>query len=338
MKLKKYLQDKLYVIGIFSLSLILILLMLLAFKVDKQLIVAISIILVFTLVILLLIDYFRKKNFYLDLLGNIEQLDKAYIVLETLKSPSFYEGQLLCEALYQINKSMNENVLMQEEQLLDNKEYIEMWIHEVKKPLASLVLNLNNQKKPLDRKTKNILKNLEDCVDQVLYYVRSENAEKDYFINEVKLEQIIKNVGIRNMDDLLDNKIEFKVENVNYKVYTDSKWLEFILNQIINNSIKYKKDDNSYIKIYGDDRKDTFTLIIEDNGIGISKSDIKQVFDKTFTGSNGRKRRTSTGMGLYIAKNLCKKLGHKIEIESKENAYTKVSLVFSKNKYYDVLK
>ena len=338
MKLKKYLQDKLYVIGISSLSLILILLMLLAFKVDKQLIVAISIILVFTLVILLLIDYFRKKNFYLDLLGNIEQLDKAYIVLETLKSPSFYEGQLLCEALYQINKSMNENVLMQEEQLLDNKEYIEMWIHEVKKPLASLVLNLNNQKKPLDRKTKNILKNLEDCVDQVLYYVRSENAEKDYFINEVKLEQIIKNVGIRNMDDLLDNKIEFKVENVNYKVYTDSKWLEFILNQIINNSIKYKKDDNSYIKIYGDDRKDTFTLIIEDNGIGISKSDIKQVFDKTFTGSNGRKRRTSTGMGLYIAKNLCKKLGHKIEIESKENAYTKVSLVFSKNKYYDVLK
>ena len=338
MKLKKYLQDKLYVIGISSLSLILILLMLLAFKVDKQLIVAISIILVFTLVILLLIDYFRKKNFYLDLLGNIEQLDKAYVVLETLKSPSFYEGQLLCEALYQINKSMNENVLMQEEQLLDNKEYIEMWIHEVKKPLASLVLNLNNQKKPLDRKTKNILKNLEDCVDQVLYYVRSENAEKDYFINEVKLEQIIKNVGIRNMDDLLDNKIDFKVENVNYKVYTDSKWLEFILNQIINNSIKYKKDDNSYIKIYGDDRKDTFTLIIEDNGIGISKSDIKQVFDKTFTGSNGRKRRTSTGMGLYIAKNLCKKLGHKIEIESKENAYTKVSLVFSKNKYYDVLK
>ena len=338
MKLKKYLQDKLYVIGISSLSLILILLMLLAFKVDKQLIVAISIILVFTLVILLLIDYFRKKNFYLDLLGNIEQLDEAYIVLETLKSPSFYEGQLLCEALYQINKSMNENVLMQEEQLLDNKEYIEMWVHEVKKPLASLVLNLNNQKKPLDRKTKNILKNLEDCVDQVLYYVRSENAEKDYFINEVKLEQIIKNVGIRNMDDLLDNKIDFKVENVNYKVYTDSKWLEFILNQIINNSIKYKKDDNSYIKIYGDDRKDTFTLIIEDNGIGISKSDIKQVFDKTFTGSNGRKRRTSTGMGLYIAKNLCKKLGHKIEIESKENAYTKVSLVFSKNKYYDVLK
>ena len=86
MKLKKYLQDKLYVIGISSLSLILILLMLLAFKVDKQLIVAISIILVFTLVILLLIDYFRKKNFYLDLLGNIEQLDKAYIVLDALSN------------------------------------------------------------------------------------------------------------------------------------------------------------------------------------------------------------------------------------------------------------
>ena len=79
-------------------------------------------------------------------------------------------------------------------------------------------------------------------------------------------------------------------------------------------------------------------LIIEDNGIGIKSSDIRQVFDKTFTGTNGREKTTSTGMGLYIAKNLCKKLGHKIEIESKENEYTRVFITFAKNKFYDVLK
>ena len=339
MKFNSFLKDRLYSIVTALFSYFIILLVLLAFKSDKSIIIAITIILLVTYILLFLTDFFRKQKFYTDLLTNIDNLDKAYLVLETLNRPEFYEGELLCQALYEIDKSMNENVRIEKEQLLDNKEYIEMWIHEVKRPLASLVLTLNNQKNILDRKTKNILKRLEDYVDQVLYYVRSENAEKDYFIKEVNLSKVIKNVGIKNMDDLLDNKVEFIVDKTNYKVFTDSKWLEFILNQIINNSIKYKRNiDNSYIKIYVKDNLDTTVLIIEDNGIGIKTSDIRQVFDKTFTGTNGREKTTSTGMGLYIAKNLCKKLGHKIEIESKENEYTRVFITFAKNKFYDVLK
>ena len=339
MKFGSFLKDRLYSIIIALFCYFIILLVLLAYKSDKAIVIAITIILLVTYILLFLTDFFRKKKFYTDLLTNIENLDKAYLVLETLNRPEFYEGELLCQALYEIDKSMNENVRIEKEQLLDNKEYIEMWIHEVKRPLASLVLTLNNQKNILDRKTKNILKRLEDYVDQVLYYVRSENAEKDYFIKEVDLSKVIKNVGIKNMDDLLDNKVEFIVDKTNYKVFTDSKWLEFILNQIINNSIKYKRNiDNSYIKIYVKDNLDTTVLIIEDNGIGIKTSDIRQVFDKTFTGTNGREKTTSTGMGLYIAKNLCKKLGHKIEIESKENEYTRVFITFAKNKFYDVLK
>ena len=339
MKFGSFLKDRLYSIIIALFCYFIILLVLLAYKSDKAIVIAITIILLVTYILLFLTDFFRKKKFYTDLLTNIENLDKAYLVLETLNRPEFYEGELLCQALYEIDKSMNENVRIEKEQLLDNKEYIEMWIHEVKRPLASLVLTLNNQKNILDRKTKNILKRLEDYVDQVLYYVRSENAEKDYFIKEVDLSKVIKNVGIKNMDDLLDNKVEFIVDKTNYKVFTDSKWLEFILNQIINNSIKYKRNiDNSYIKIYVKDNLDTTVLIIEDNGIGIKTSDIRQVFDKTFTGTNGREKTTSTGMGLYIAKNLCKKLGHKIEIESTENEYTRVFITFAKNKFYDVLK
>ena len=339
MKFNSFLKDRLYSIVTALFCYFIILLVLLAYKSDKAIVIAITIILLVTYILLFLTDFFRKQKFYTDLLTNIENLDKAYLVLETLNRPEFYEGELLCQALYEIDKSMNENVRIEKEQLLDNKEYIEMWIHEVKRPLASLVLTLNNQKNILDRKTKNILKRLEDYVDQVLYYVRSENAEKDYFIKEIDLSKVIKNVGIKNMDDLLDNKVEFIVDKTNYKVFTDSKWLEFILNQIINNSIKYKRNiDNSYIKIYVKDNLDTTVLIIEDNGIGIKSSDIRQVFDKTFTGTNGREKTTSTGMGLYIAKNLCKKLGHKIEIESKENEYTRVFITFAKNKFYDVLK
>ncbi len=339
MKLKNYLKDKLYSIVLFLLTYFFILLLFFAFKTDKSLIVAMTILFFLPYVLLFLIDYSRKHRFYTDLLSNIENLDKAYLVIETLSKPEFYEGKILYQALYEINKSICEFVRKQEEQLLDFKDYIEMWIHEVKRPLASLVLVLNNHENSLDRKTKNILKRLEDQVDQVLYYVRAENAEKDYFIKETDLSKVIKNVGIKNMDDLLDNKVDLIVSKTNEKVLTDSKWLEFILNQIINNSIKYKRNlDNSYIKISTKSSDDSTTLIVEDNGIGIKSSDIKLVFDKTFTGENGREKSTSTGMGLYIAKNLCKKLGHKIEIQSKENEYTKVLITFAKNKYYDVLK
>ena len=338
MKLKYYIKDKIYSIIISSFTYIIILLLLFAFKTDKSLILVITIILFITYMILFLIDYLRKKKFYTDLLLNIESLDKAYLVLETLNKPEFYEGKLLYQSLYEINKSMSEFVNDKEERLQDFKEYIEMWIHEVKVPLSSLVLTFTNNKKDIDIKVRKELKRLENYLDQVLYYVRSENAEVDYIIKEVDLSKIIKNVGIHNMDDLLINNIEFSISNVKYKVYTDSKWLEFILNQIINNSIKYKKDKDSYIKIYIEDLSDKITLIIEDNGIGIPKADLKYVFNKTFTGSNGHEKNKSTGMGLYIAKKLCKKLGHKIEIESIKNKYTKVYITFSKNKYYDVLK
>ena len=339
MKFSKYFIDNLYKLLVFIVCYVFNLLIFFAFKVDRSVIISSSFLYVICFLFILLIPYFRKKKFYDNLLANIESLDKSYLVLETLSKPEFYEGELLYQALYEINKSMNENVRLIEEHLQDFKEYIEMWIHEVKIPLSTLVLISNNHKEQFDKKTKLQLKRLEDYVDQVLYYARSENAEKDYLIKEVDLSKVIKNVGLKNMDDLLENKIDYIVEDVDYKILTDSKWLEFILGQIVNNSIKYRRNiDKSYIKIFIQDEKDKTTLVVEDNGMGIKESDLKQVFDKSFTGENGRNTNKSTEMGLFIAKNMCKKLGHKINIESKYNEYTRVYITFAKNKFYDVLK
>ena len=339
MKIGVYFKDNLYKLLVFIVCYVINLLIFFAFKVDKSVIISSSFLYIVFLLLILLIPYFRKKKFYDNLLNNIASLDKSYLVLETLFKPEFYEGELLYQALYEINKSMNENVRLIEEHFQDFKEYIEMWVHEVKIPLSTLVLMSNNHKEQFDKKTKLQLKKLEDYVDQVLYYTRSENAEKDYLIKETELSKVIKNVGLKNMDDLLENQIDYIVENIQYKVLTDSKWLEFILGQIVNNSIKYKRNiDNSYIKIFVQDKQEKTTLVIEDNGIGIKESDLKQVFDKSFTGENGRNTSYSTGMGLFIAKNMCEKLGHKIDIESVYNEYTKVYITFAKNKYYDVLK
>ena len=339
MKIDAYFKDNLDKVVVFCCCYGINLLIFLAFKVDRAVILSSSFISVVSFLLILFIPFFRKKMFYDSLLSNIERLDKAYLVLETINKPEFYEGKLLYQAMYEINKSMNENVKTIEEAFKDFKEYIEMWIHEVKIPLSTLVLISNNHKEQFDKRTKLQLKRLEDYLDQVLYYARCENAEKDYLIKETNLAKVIKNIGLKNMDDLLEKKIDYIVGDVSLEVLTDSKWLEFILGQIINNSIKYKRDGkNSYIKIEAKEEKDKIILSIEDNGIGIKEGDLKYVFDKSFTGSNGRIVGKSTGMGLYIAKNMCNKLGHKIDITSKEDEYTKVVITFAKNNYYDVLK
>lgn len=338
MKFKEYIKDQWYKILLFIIMYSIILLILCAFKVSKQAITAISLVLLLFFISSLLIDFYRKKTFYTMLLLNIERLDKSYLVLETLEKPHFYEGELLYQALYRTNKSMNENIYQKEEQWQDLKNYIEMWIHEIKIPLASAML-MSDHQDTSNIKIKKELKRLEAYVDQVLYYIRSEYAEKDYLIKQTLLSNVVKNVGLKYMDALLAYQIDYVVENVNVLVLSDSKWLEFIIGQVIDNSIKYrKKEANAYIKITAYDEQDKVTLTIEDNGIGIQEADIKQVFHKSFTGNNGRKGKQSTGMGLFIAKNMCAKLGHQIYIESKENIYTKVVIVFIKNHYYEVVK
>lgn len=335
MKFTKYLKDKMYATIIFVFLYLVFLLLFLAFKVKIELIIVASCLLIFTFVLLLAIEYARKKKFYDELFSRIESLDKSYLVLEMLDEPCFYEGELLWQAMYLVNKSMAENVKNYENQMNDFKEYIEMWIHEVKIPISSLTLMAHNHKSKYDKRTMLEMKKIEDYVEQVLYYARQDCAERDYLIKRMSLSKVLSNVILKNKDEFLENDIELSVEKGDHQVYTDSKWLEFIINQIINNSIKYKKDINSYIKIDASEDENYVKLVILDNGIGISKSDLPRVFDKSFTGSNGRASSKSTGMGLYIVKNLCKRLGHEIEIESVKDEFTKVIITFSKNKFYE---
>ena len=156
------------------------------------------------------------------------------------------------------------------------------------------------------------------------------NKQGEETIQESKENTNILNEGEENM-----NIIKVSDENFEQEVLTDSKWLEFILSQIFQNSMKYRSEE-SKIKVSFLYQNNEIQLKIWDNGIGISKSDLPRVFDKSFTGQNGRKVSTSTGMGLYIARKLCQKLGHKIEIASEENHFTEVTITFYRNEFYDV--
>lgn len=338
MKLSRYLKDKLYFIILFITFLSLIILLLVGFKVSLELIIVIISLLVIFAILVLIIEYLKKRSFYNEFVNIVDKLDKKYLVIEMLNSPNFQEGEILYNELFEINKSMLENIKNYEISMNDFKDYIEMWIHEVKIPLSSLILMIHNNKNNISSKMVDQVNRLDNYVDQVLFYVRAENAEKDYLIKKTELNKVINKIALKNKDYILENNICFSVLNCEKKVLTDSKWLEFIIDQIINNSIKYKRDiASSFIKIYTEENNEEIRLIIYDNGIGIDAKDLPRVFDKTYTGTNGRLKSKSTGMGLYIAKNLCEKLGHKIAIESKVNEYTKVIITFNKESIYDVL-
>lgn len=339
MKFMEYLKDKVISFFLLFFTLFIICLMLVAFKCQIQIMIGIIFTIILCFDIGIVYDYYKKRKFYDFLLNNLELLDKKYLINEMIYRPSFYEGKILFDSLYEINKSMNEEIKKYSLNLQDFKEYIEMWIHEVKLPLSSINLIVHNHKESSNKKMIEQLKRIDDDVEQVLYYARSENAEKDYLINDTNLKKVISNIAIKNKDILLEKNIGFIAENIDINVLTDSKWLEFIVGQIISNSIKYMKDNkDSYIKISTVETENEVSLKVYDNGIGISNKDIVKVFDKTFTGHNGRKVGTSTGMGLYIVKKLCNKLGHKIQITSQENEFTEVEIIFNKNNFFDVLK
>lgn len=334
MSKKEYLKDKrLYLIIGMTIYLV-ILLVLLAFKVNIEATLAITFTYFIGLITILIADYIRKKTFYNNFKCKLDSLDQKYLIVEMLQDANFLEGRILTDALYEIDKSMIEKINEYKMQVKDFKEYVELWIHEVKLPVASLTLMVHNQKGEQSKKLLSQLTRLDNYLEQILYYVRSENAEKDYLITKVNLSKVISNVALKNKDILLAKGIDFVVSDVDIEVLTDSKWLEFIINQIVDNSIKYSKEKNAYIKIVAKEESEVIGLIIYDNGKGISKSDLPRVFDKTFTGTNGRsKSAKSTGMGLYLCRELCNKLGHKIQIISEEGKYTKVTILFDKNTF-----
>lgn len=334
MKFLEYFKDNIIGIIVYLVTTVQIILILGAFKLSLYINIIILIILLINGILIIILNYLRKYKFYKLLISNLEKLDKKYLILETIPEPITYEEKIMVNCLYDINKSMIENINFHQNNINEFKEFVEIWIHEVKIPISSMVLKCHNHKEKYDKELLTLIRRLDNNIDQILYYVRSENTEKDFMINTVDLKEIIRNVSLKNKDDLLENNMSLEVDLPNLKINTDKKWIEFILNQIINNSIKYKKNNNSLIRIEGIEEKDKIVLSVYDNGIGIPTSDINRVFEKSFTGTNGRNTTKSTGMGLYIIKKLCNKLGHKIYIESEENIYTKVIIEFGINNMY----
>ena len=285
----------------------------------------------------IIIEYFKRKKFYDNLLKMLEELDEKYLITEIIKTPNFLEGQILKNSLEQIDKSMLENVNKYKYMTEDYKEYIELWIHEIKIPIATSKMVIENNKNAITKSIDEELDKVENYIEQALFYARSNTVEKDYYIRKVVLKEIVNESIKKNKSSLIQEKISIDIHDLEIEVNTDNKWIVFILNQIIQNSIKYRKKENSVIEIYANQGKENVILYIKDNGIGIKQGEITRVFEKGFTGTNGRlSNKKSTGIGLYLCKKLCNKLGIGIELNSVQNEGTEVKLVFPKDSYIEL--
>ena len=335
MSIKEFLKDKILGIILTAFLIISIVVFLAITQIDLFIKIYIPVAVLIVYVFVLVVEFIKKKKFYTAIKESLLELDEKYLIAETIDNPSFLDGKILKNILVETDKSMIEHVNKYKYLQEEYKEYIELWIHEIKTPIAAGKLIAQNNKNEVTKSIDEELDKIQYYVEQALYYARSNTVEKDYCITKCNLQDIVNSVIKRNKDALINNKIKINIEDTNEIVYTDSKWIAFILNQIITNCIKYSKQENAEININVETKKARVILEIKDNGIGIKKGEITKVFDKGFTGSNGRKDgKKSTGIGLYLCKKLCGKLGIGIELNSEESVGTDVKLVFPKNTYH----
>ena len=335
MRFRDYIKEKMVLIIGTILALVSVEILLLAYNISILIRVYCAFIIVFVMALAILIEYKKKKDYYNELIKNMEDLKEKYLISEIIKTPNFIEGKILKDILQDTGKSMLENVNYYKNIQEDYKEYIELWIHEVKIPIAASKMIIENNKNEVTKSIDEELDKVENYTEQALFYARSNAVEKDYIINKTNLKEIVNGAILKNKTTLLNEKVSIELSNLKEEeVYTDSKWAVFIVNQIIQNAIKYSKKENKKIEISSQEKNDKVILYIKDNGIGIKKGEITRVFERGFTGENGRIiGQKSTGIGLYLCKKLCDRLGLGIELNSEKDKGTEVRIIFPKSSY-----
>lgn len=284
------------------------------------------------LILCLTICYLSRKKRLDKLLEMAGQLKERYLIPEVMQEPDRAEEQVFYQLLKMSEKSMLERIGEVERERGEYRAYIEQWVHEVKTPITALKLLCENNRSPFSRDVLAELENINRYTEQALYYARSEHTEKDYSIQEMNLADVVHGAIADNKYLLRQCDMAITVDDLEPVVYADDKWVRFILNQIISNAVKYRPPQHPALRIFTERSGDQVLLSIADNGIGIPESDLPRIFEKGFTGQNGRTIHSSTGIGLYLCKRLCDKLGIGLAASSSDKGTT-ITLSFHINDF-----
>ena len=264
------------------------------------------------------INYYKKHIQLYQLQNEIS------ISLENLLSPKTLMEEDYTNLILTLNKEYKNYISKSDIAKSDMIDYYTMWVHQIKTPISAMKLLIQTSESEISSDLSSELFKIEQYVEMVLSYIRLGSNENDFVIKEYDLDNIVRQAIRKYAPLFIRKKINLDFQPTTYKVLTDEKWLVFVIEQLLSNAIKYT--NKGKISIYPLENK---KLVIEDTGIGISKEDIPRIFDKGFTGYNGRTDKKATGLGLYLCKNILDKLSHKISIESEVGVKTKVILDLS---------
>ena len=279
-------------------------------------------------------EYARKRAFYNGTMDVLDSLEEKYLLPALLEEPFFAEGVLFTQAMAQVAKSMNDSVADARRDMAEYREYIETWVHEVKTPISSARLALENSPGPLAERLEGELFEIDNYVEQALFYARGGAVDRDYLVKAMPLRDAAAATVKKYARPLIAAGFQIDLSGLDASAYSDPKWVEFILGQIVSNAIKYR---GSAPRLTFKQRveEQSVTLSVEDNGVGIPAAELPRVCDKGFTGTNGRNLSTrSTGLGLYLCRKLCGLLGLRFTVESAEGAWTRVSITFPKGRFH----
>ncbi len=328
--MKTYLEEKIVVILLFC-SFVFLVSLFFGFFMVPFLYILIFVFVMFGLFFgYLFLSYWILLKRYQKMISLVDHLEEIYLISEVLKKPKGLENQAYFYALKRSSKAYLDRIGLLETEALEYQEYVERFAHEIKTPISVLSLMFDNQK---NYEMKQEVQKIERLLEQMLYYARSRNTENDYFVKELLLSDVVHSVVLDFRESLLLSSVKLDIHDLERTVYSDEKWICFIISQVVQNAIKYMDGFSKKLEIYSLEHQNNIVLVILDNGIGIKEYDLGRVFEKWFTGSD-RTKTQATGMGLYLAKKLCDRLGLEIRLESKENVYTKVCIVFPKSHMY----
>lgn len=271
---------------------------------------------------------------------DFNNIRKTHKDLEKIKKLTVYGMEFLPEAKNEIEKDYGDvaNILFEENKQIRLKmeerynemiDYYTMWAHQIKTPIAAMRLNLQNEDSDFSRRLTEDLQRIEQYVEMVLCYLRLDSNSSDYVIREYDIDSIVRQ-GIKKFaSQFIRKKIKLDYRPSDLKVVTDEKWLLFVIEQVLSNSLKYTKQGS--ISVFVNDNQE---LCIKDTGIGIAPEDLPRIFENGYTGYNGRNDKKASGIGLYLCKRICKNLGHEITASSVLGEGTTIKINLNQKKIF----
>lgn len=240
---------------------------------------------------------------------------------EMLPEPSTYEEEDYQKILLLLMEERKKLESGKNQLYNDMIDYYTTWAHQIKTPIASMKLTLQNEDSELSRRLSGDLFRIEQYVEMVLMFLRLDSSSTDYVIKEYELDDMIKSAVRKFARQFIQRRIRLDYQPVDVRVLTDEKWFSFVIEQVLSNALKYTSEGSVAITV-----EDAKTLCIRDTGMGIAPEDLPRIFEKGYTGYNGRSDKKASGIGLYLCKRICNNLGHRISAESELDKGTTIKI------------